>query len=100
MACAQADGVGRTCQVEVAQVILGRSQCGAQRVDALLQGRFQFVEQHADFALLLGSHGAELTHELVDDTFLAQVFDAEVLQLLCVMSLERGHFLQQRFDFV
>ena len=76
VARAQADGVGRTRQVQfVARLVVG-GELFAQGVDLFLGGGLQLVQLHADFALGFGRHGAEVRHEVVYQTFLAQVFDA------------------------
>ena len=95
VARAQSDGVRRAGKVNVGMVGFLASQRLAKRVDLVLQGCLQFVDFHAHLTLLLGGNFTELSHEVVNETFLAQIFDAKRLKGLLIGSLQFSHFLEQ-----
>ena len=95
MTRSQADGVGCACQVEALRACLGGLHLLTQSVDLLCGGRFQLIDLDAKFTLLLLGHIAEVGNDGVDFTFLAQVFQSELLYVLCVFGRERGHFFEK-----
>ena len=99
VACAERDGVGRSGEVEVAVVFLSGGQLCFEFVEAGLQGVFEFVDAHAYFAFLLRSHVAEVSHELIDQALLTEVFQSKCFELFFVLSDEFGHFGENVVDF-
>ena len=63
-------------------------------VDALCGCLLELVDLDADGFLLVCWHSAEICHEGVDLTFLAQILQAKLLYFLCVLRRKCAHFLQ------
>ena len=94
MTCAQTDGVGGACQVDVVTVAFGILSLFLELIDSLYGGLLQFVDFHSDGFLLVGRHIAEVCHEGVDLTFLAKIFQAKLLYLFGVGCCQRTHLLK------
>ena len=75
MSCAEAYGVRRACEVEVGVVVVGGRQSRLQVGEASREGVFGAVDEDAHLAFLFGRDVAEVRHELVDETFLGEVFE-------------------------
>ena len=78
----QSDGIRRAGQVEVIVVVFAGSHCFFEGSELFLKRRLEFVELHAHFAFLLSRHIAKVGHQVVDDTFLAEIFDAQGIPFL------------------
>ena len=100
MACAHLDGVGRARQVDV--VVLGfcRSRLFAKRVNLVEGSLFQLVDFNTHGLLLVGSHVAEVGHQGVDFTFLAEVLQSELFNFLCIRGGQSVYFFQKCFYFL
>ena len=85
MACAQLDGIGRTCQVYTFNVgVLGLT-LSLQLIDAIQCQLLQLVNLHADRLLLVSGYLAEIIHQGSNLTLLAQIFQSELFNFLSVL---------------
>ena len=84
MACTQLDGVGCAREVDSLVASLLGLALLTQLVDALSSKCLEFIDLHADGLLLVGSHIAEVVHQGCNLTFLAEIFQSELLHFLCV----------------
>jgi len=92
MTGAQGDRVGRACQVLVVVAGIGKGDLLAQRVDLVLSDFFQLVDLDAYGFFLVCGHVTEVCHDGIDLTFLAQVLESELLDVVCVLSRELRYF--------
>ena len=95
----QTNGVGRAREIQRGVILLGRRQLLFQRVETLLERRFELIEVDAHLFLLVCSHVAEVGHELVHLSFLTQKFEAQGFELLFVLGFQLIHSGEQCFDF-
>jgi len=102
MACAHRHGGRSARKVDCGGLVgsLLAGGLGAQGVDALCCLVFQFVEFGSEFALLFGGNSAEVVHQLRYRAFLAEIFNAEFLNLGLGGGCQGGDFRLQRFDFM
>ena len=96
VACAQRGGVG--CAGEVGHLLGGLLfiEFVAQGVDMVLRSGLEIVDSHAELSLAFGGNLAKLAHQLGDEALLAEVFDAQFLQLGGGGGLQLLYFFQQR----
>ena len=92
VACSQFDGVGSTRQVQSVVVALLNLCLLFQGVDALLCQLLQLVNLHAYGFLLVGSHVAEVVHQCRYLTFLAEVFQSQLLYFFSVLRAQVLYF--------
>ncbi len=101
---ARAEPFGRAGARRVAEcggmLLGGLLQLLAQGGDALRGARFEQVEPLAQFALELGSHGAELLQKGVQLALLAQYADAELFDLRGGIRAEFLDASEKFVDFV
>ena len=95
MACAQLHGISRTGQVEIVLSVVLVVELFFQCVDFFLCFCFQLVELHADFFFLFGSHIAEICHQVIDGSFLAEVFDAQSFEFFGIGGFQGPHLFKK-----
>ena len=100
MAGAQRHRGCRAGKIYFVNAILSKLCCLLECVDFVCGEGLELVDGHADGFFLVGCHIAEVGHKLVHSSFLAQVFEAECLYLLCRRSLESLYFGLKRIYLV
>ena len=78
----ESHGVGRAGKVNVVGCGLGSSKLFLQLVDTLQSRLLQLVDFHAYHLLLFGWNRAEIGHESVYLSLLAEVFQSQLFYLL------------------
>ena len=97
---AQRNGVGRASEIEMWVIFFGGGKFRFEVVEARLECIFQLVDVHTHFTLLICCNIAEIRHELVNKTFLAQVFQAKCFELFVSLCRKARHFCEQLLDFL
>ena len=100
VACTQFYRISGTSEVNIVTTRILAFELFFQGVNLFLRLVFQFIQSHADFFLLFGSHVAEVCHQVIDSAFFTEEFDAECFQFLGVGSFQCFHFLQKLVDFI
>ena len=100
MARAEGDGVGSAREVDVVADGVGSFELLFQLVDFVECFLLELVDFDADGFLFFGCHVAEVGHEGVDFTFLAEIFQSELFNFLGILCRERAYFFQKFVYFV
>ena len=100
VACTQSYRIGSTGQVDVIARRFGLFHLLLQAIDLGEGSLLQFVNLDTHLFLLVAWHIAEVGHEGVDFTLLAEILDAKLFYLFSVLCCEGIHFLQEFFNFL
>ena len=100
MARAEGYGVGRAREVDVVADGVGSLELLFELVDFVECFLLEFVDFDAHGLFLFGRHVAEVGHEGVDFTFLAEIFQSELFDFLGIFGRERAYFFQKFVYFV
>ena len=100
MTRAQANGIGRAGEVNIDAGGLGYLNGLAQAVYLVESQRLELIDAHAHFLLHVGRHKAEIRHQGIQLALLAQVFDAQCLDLVCILSLQGTNLFYKFLDFL
>ena len=76
MTCSQFYGIGRTGEVEIITTVVLAFKLLFQGADLFLRFVFELVQTHTYFFFEFGRYVAEVGHQFIDGSFLAEVFDA------------------------
>ena len=71
-----------------------------ESLELLCSSSLECIEFLTDLALLLWSHIAEIVHKRRDRTLLAQILDAQSLDLFCILGMKAFNFGHQLIDFL
>ena len=97
--CSQFYGIGRTGKVEVVATVVLTFELFFESAYLFLRFVLKFVQTHADFFFEFGGYVAEVRHQFVNGSLLAEVLDAQCFQFLGVSGFQCFYFLQKLVDF-